>query len=168
MTFYINTAEPDFCIRFKLHLSHFETVQNCVFLCIGTDKITGDSLGPYVGTLLKKQGLCVYGTLGDTVNATNLLRRTARIYREHKNPYIIAIDSCLGKREHIGFVTLNSGSLKAGSGVNKRLVPVGNMAIKGIVSEFGANGFENLVNVSGETIEKMGKLIARSITGQPT
>ena len=165
MTFYINTAEPDFCIRFTLHLSRFELERNCVFLCVGTDKITGDSLGPYVGSLLKKCGFCVYGTLGDTVNATNLSERTARIYREHKDPYIIAIDSCLGRREHIGFVTLNSGSLKAGSGVNKRLMPVGNMAIKGIVSEFGKNGFERLVNVSGDTIEKMGKLIARSIIG---
>ena len=163
MTFYINTAEPDFCIRFKLHLSRFELARNCVFLCIGTDKITGDSLGPYVGSLLKKYGLCVYGTLGDTVNATNLAQRTARIYREHKDPYIIAIDSCLGRREHIGFVSLNKGGLKAGSGVNKRLMPVGNMAIKGIVSEFGKNGFERLVNVSGDTIEKMGGLIARSI-----
>ena len=46
-----------------------------VFLCIGSDRCTGDSLGPLVGDklkLLSLDNIYVYGNLESTVNATNL------------------------------------------------------------------------------------------------
>lgn len=163
MTFYYNTAEPDFSLRFRLQFKYLGEKKEMIYLCIGTDKITGDSLGPYIGTLLKKRGLCVYGTLGSTVNATNLTENIARIHREHPDPFIVAIDACLGRREHIGYVTLAKGSLKAGSGVNKQLMPVGSIAIKGIVSEFSPDCYGRLMNVPEEKIEHMGRLIVDSL-----
>lgn len=163
MTFYCNTASPDFSLRFRACMNALEIKKETVFLCIGTDKISGDSLGPCIGTLLKRRGFCVYGTLGDTINATNLISGTARIYREHRDPFIIAIDACLGKKEHIGFVTLKKGRLNAGAGVNKRLLPVGDAAITGIVSEYGSDGFSRLVNVPQEDVYSMARLIAAAL-----
>ena len=41
-----------------------------VFLCIGTDRATGDALGPLVGSYLLKNGLeNVYGTVDEPVHA---------------------------------------------------------------------------------------------------
>ena len=43
-----------------------------VFLCIGSDRITGDCLGPYIGHLLhphESPRIFVYGTLSDPVHA---------------------------------------------------------------------------------------------------
>ena len=46
-----------------------------VFLCIGTDRSTGDSLGPLIGYKLKQErrrGTLVFGTLDRPVHAMNL------------------------------------------------------------------------------------------------
>ena len=48
------------------------------FLCIGSDRITGDSLGPLIGhrlTAYRGLGFYVYGTLDDPVHALNLSDR---------------------------------------------------------------------------------------------
>ena len=46
-----------------------------VFLCIGSDRVTGDCLGPYIGHLLHPHEtghIFVYGTLSCPVHALNL------------------------------------------------------------------------------------------------
>ena len=46
-----------------------------MFLCIGTDRSTGDSLGPLVGHMLRSRrlkGAAVIGTLDKPVHAMNL------------------------------------------------------------------------------------------------
>ena len=54
MAFYINTNQQD-CSREisvllkKCILSYPHHWTDLVFLCIGTDRVTGDCLGPYVG-----------------------------------------------------------------------------------------------------------------------
>ena len=168
MTFYYNTLAPDFYLRFKIQFENIAAKEDIVFLCIGTDKITGDSLGPYIGTQLKKRGLCVYGCIGDTVNATNLTAAAVRIYREHKHPFIVAVDACLGRKEHVGYASLSTEKLKAGAGVNKALLPVGNIAVTGIVTEFGTDSFTRLMNVPAEKIALMGNAMARALCAAAT
>ncbi|WP_340371938.1 DUF1256 domain-containing protein [Peribacillus sp. FSL E2-0218] len=48
--------------------------QEMVFLCIGSDRSTGDSFGPLVGTMLKEKQVPyhVFGTLSEPVHALNL------------------------------------------------------------------------------------------------
>ena len=163
MTFYYDTYAPDFSLRFKMQFENIFVRRDIVFLCIGTDKITGDSLGPYIGTQLKKRGLCVYGCLGNTVNATNLTAAAVKILREHKDPFIIAVDACLGRREHVGYASLSTEKLRAGAGVNKTLLPVGNIAVTGIVTEFGTDSFTRLMNVPADNIKKMGNAMTEAL-----
>lgn len=110
-----------------------------VILCIGTDRATGDCLGPLVGEHLQKvlPSLPVYGNLEEPVHALNLEQTIQHIYNEHFNPFIIAIDASLGTREHIGFATLSLTPLKPGKGVNKKLPAIGNLSITGIVNVAG-------------------------------
>lgn len=110
-----------------------------IILCIGTDRATGDCLGPLVGEQLKKNlpYLPVYGTLEQPVHALNLEETIADIYSNHKTPFIIAIDASLGIKEHIGYATLSQTPLKPGKGVNKKLPAIGNLSITGIVNVAG-------------------------------
>ena len=57
MTFYIDSKKADSPRRIsaflkKCILCHPEKWTEIVFLCIGTDRTTGDCLGPYIGQQL--------------------------------------------------------------------------------------------------------------------
>jgi putative sporulation protein YyaC len=130
----------------KLLLEHNLVYETVVVLCIGTDRVTGDSLGPLVGYKLSKSrlhNLTVYGTLENPVHALNLTETTKEIYKRYSNPFIIAIDASLGTSNHLGYITLGKGPLTPGSGVKKTLVPVGDIFITGIVNVSGV--LDNLV-----------------------
>lgn len=114
--------------------------QPLVFLCIGSDRATGDSLGPIIGYKLKQRHLSsvyVYGTLESPVHAKNLEEVIRSIHDTFDQPFIIAIDASLGKASHIGYFTLGEGALRPGAGVGKTLPQVGNLYITGIVNLSG-------------------------------
>lgn len=107
-----------------------------VFLCIGTDRSTGDSLGPLIGYKLKQMklsGAAVFGTLERPVHAMNLEHYLELLRVCYADALIVAVDASVGNREHVGFVTLGRGSLKPGLGVRKELKAVGDIFITGIV-----------------------------------
>ena len=110
-----------------------------IVLCIGTDRSTGDSLGPLTGSKLKTINLFphIYGTLDDPVHATNLDTMLKFINATFTQPFVIAVDACLGKLENVGCVTVGRGSVKPGAAVNKDLPAVGNAYITGIVNVGG-------------------------------
>ena len=57
-----------------------------VFLCIGSDRVTGDCLGPYIGHLLTPHEtghIFVYGTLSSPVHALNLEKISSVIKKFH-------------------------------------------------------------------------------------
>ncbi len=106
-----------------------------VVLCIGTDRIIGDSLGPLTGSLLEKyagSSFFVYGTLSSTVHACNLEKTLHQIKKEHPNSVIIAVDASLGQETKIGSVFIHPGSLRPGMGVSKNLPATGDISITGI------------------------------------
>jgi len=98
-------------------------------------------LGPLTGTKIKERrlpGLSVIGTLEQPVHAVNLKTTLDEIYNSYKNPYIIALDACLGRLDSVGYITLAEGPLKPGTAVQKDLPEVGDIHITGIVN---INGF---------------------------
>ncbi len=143
-----------------------ESKRTLIALCIGTDRSTGDSLGPLVGTKLKASAACleVYGTLNKPIHATNLRENLAEIQRIHPDSLIIAIDACLGKSENIGQITLSLGSLKPGAGVKKMLPPVGDVHFTGIVNVGGYMEYFVLQNTRLSLVWDLADLIAASIS----
>ena len=80
--------------------------------------------GPLIGYKLAQlispsDDVAVFGTLSHPVHAVNLLETINRIHRIYNDPFIIAIDASLGRRDHIGYITLGSGALRPGLGVKK-------------------------------------------------
>ncbi|MGC7871683.1 spore protease YyaC [Desulfosporosinus sp. SYSU MS00001] len=140
-----------------------------IIFCIGTDRSTGDALGPLIGTQLsrlKLPQLHVYGTLDDPVHATNLQNTLQLIRESYHEPFIIAVDACLGRLDSIGCITLADGPLKPGAGVHKKLPEVGEAHMTGIVNVGGFMEFIVLQNTRLNLVWKMSEnissLIARS------
>lgn len=152
----------------------YQTISNCkteqysdiVFVCIGTDRSTGDSLGPIIGHKLREMkygNVHVFGNLDTPVHAKNLGETTSLILDKYERPFIIAIDACLGRMEHVGHITVGTGALKPGSAVNKDLEPIGNMHITGIVNFSGFMDFLILQNTRLGTVMKIADVISSGI-----
>jgi len=100
------------------------------FFCVGTDRVSGDSFAPFIGTYLTKLGYeNVLGTIDEPVHGMNLDEKIALI---PEGKTVIAIDASVGEVENIGKIIVSSGKLYAGSGMGKKLTPVGDFTIKGI------------------------------------
>ena len=137
------------------------SLKNVVFVCIGTDRSTGDSLGPLVGTYLEAIGFTnVLGTVDDPVHAMNLEEKLIGIDSKKK---IIAIDACLGQVHSVGAYQAQKGPLKPGAGVNKDLPPVGNYHITGIVNVGGFMEYFVLQNTRLSLVMKMAREIVHAI-----
>ncbi|MDO4523596.1 MAG: spore protease YyaC [Eubacteriales bacterium] len=111
-----------------------------IFVCIGSDRVTGDSLGPLVGTSLAHSPYfpySVYGTLRHPVHALNLGTAVCEIQQRHPHNPVIAIDASLGSRHHQRYITIAPGSIAPGSGVDKELPAIGDIAITGIINTMG-------------------------------
>lgn len=137
-----------------------------VVLCIGTDRSTGDSLGPLTGSKLKTLNLFphIYGTLDDPVHATNLETMLKSINTTFGHPFVIAVDACLGKLGNVGCVTLGHGPVKPGAAVNKDLPPVGNAYITGIVNVGGFMEHLVLQSTRLNLVMKMADIIAHGLS----
>jgi len=137
-----------------------------VLLAIGTDRATGDSLGPLVGTRLMELApglLPVFGTLEEPVHAVNLNETLAVIEKQFSRPLIIAVDACLGQVQSVGSIALGKGSLQPGTGVNKELPPVGEIFISGVVNIGGFLEYLVLQNTRLGLVMKMADCIVRAL-----
>ncbi len=137
-----------------------------VILCIGSDRCTGDSLGPLVGSLLEElgpSGCTVFGTVKKPIHALNLIQTMEQIDQKFCFPCIIAVDACLGRKEKVGFLEIGRGSLTPGAGVKKDLPPVGDIFITGIVNVGGTMEFMVLQNTRLGVVIPMANFIARGI-----
>lgn len=137
-----------------------------VVVCIGTDRSTGDALGPLVGSQLERDltGLApVYGTLDEPVHASNLEECLARVRRRPGSPFVIAVDACLGNLESVGTVTVGRGALRPGAGVNKNLPPVGDIYLTGVVNVGGFMEYFVLQNTRLSLVVRMARVIADGI-----
>ncbi|MEK8128951.1 spore protease YyaC [Paenibacillus filicis] len=147
-------------------IQHVPAQQPIVIVCVGTDRSTGDSLGPLVGSQLGRMelnGIHLYGTLDHPVHAMNLNDTLTTIYQHYNNPYIMAIDACLGQLTSVGCIQLGEGPVKPGAGVNKELPPVGNMHVTGIVNVGGFMEYFVLQNTRLSLVMSMAETIAKAI-----
>ncbi|WP_018754164.1 spore protease YyaC [Paenibacillus terrigena] len=135
-------------------------------VCVGTDRSTGDCLGPLVGSALSKFNsplFEIYGTLDHPVHAVNLSDTLQHIESSVKNPFIIGIDACLGQTSSVGNIQVASGPVRPGAGVHKQLPPVGDMHITGIVNVGGFMEYFVLQNTRLSLVMKLSDIIANSL-----
>lgn len=140
--------------------SSFSTV---IALCIGTDRSTGDSLGPLTGTVFSRmypQQIQVYGTLHEPIHAINLQESLSYIQNTYNNPFIIAIDASLGRNSSVGQIITNHGSIRPGSAFKKDLPSVGDAYLTGVVNIGGVMDYAVLQSTRLSTVHDMANELA--------
>ena len=140
--------------------------RDLVIICVGTDRSTGDSLGPMVGSYLKATtNLNVYGTLDEPVHAVNMQEILDEVEDKYTNPFVVGIDASLGRTSSIGRVDVIDKPLKPGTGVGKEhLPPIGECHIRGIVNTSGYMEYFVLQSTRLSTIVKLSQEICQIIT----
>ncbi|HHW56277.1 MAG TPA: spore protease YyaC [Clostridia bacterium] len=161
------SAINDFYSSFYRYMtSLYDYRREIVLLCIGTDRSTGDSLGPLIGhklnSLLKGKAH-VFGTLEEPLHAKNIQEVLKYIDLNFGHPFSIAIDACLGSLKHVGHISIGKGPIKPGAGVSKDLPPVGDMFVTGIVNISGFMEYMVLQNTRLRTVMKMADIISIGI-----
>lgn len=108
-----------------------------VILCIGSDRVTGDALGPIVGQMLIERNVdaFVYGTLARPVTALNLKENMRHIKSVHGDKKVLAIDSSVGKISDVGKIRIAFGAIAPGSADGKNLPKVGDVSITATVTD---------------------------------
>lgn len=143
-----------------------KTSSEVIFLCIGSDRSTGDSLGPIVGTMLKERKFPfpVYGTLHNPVHALNIKKVLKDIQETYKDPFIFGIDACLGDERQIGFIFFKEGSFIPGNALNKVLPSVGDYHMKAIVNYLDPmSPVQSLNNTRLYTVMKLAEIMTKII-----
>ncbi len=115
-------------------------ISKLIFLCIGTDRVIGDSYGPLVGYKLKylfndKENVEVFGELGNVVTANNIEKIIKYINNKYETPFIIAIDASFTNKNNVGSIKVSENGLIVRSGLSSKGICVGNISIKGVVSK---------------------------------
>lgn len=126
--FRANYQEPDIAKTLSNQIMPWFPLKAADYIAvfIGTDRSTGDALGPLAGTYfeeMRPRNLHVYGTIHEPVHAVNPKESLLSIYKNHEKPYLIAIDACLGKSSSVGSIIAENKPLKPGLALNKQLPP---------------------------------------------
>ena len=139
MSVYVfNSAKRDNSEEISKAVKLLYNTDKPVIICVGSDLVVGDSLGPIVGSELIKnlQGKAfVYGTLDSPVTAKEIPVIQDEIKKLHPYSKILVIDAAVGNKEEIGYVKIISVGIKPGLGVNKNLPIIGDVSVIGIVSD---------------------------------
>ncbi|HLR34342.1 MAG TPA: spore protease YyaC [Tissierellales bacterium] len=150
------------------HYNYGDKHDKFIIMCIGTDRSTGDALGPLVGYKLKPiiseyKDVELLGTLDDPIHAKNLSENIKYINTNFHNPFILAIDASLGSYNKIGHINIKESPLKPGLGVNKNLPKVGDISITGVVNISGIMEYAVLQNTRLSLVMNMADIISKSL-----
>lgn len=148
--------------------SEFISNRPIIFLCIGSDRSTGDSLGPLVGHNLKNfrnntNNIYVYGSLNHPIHCQNLKSTLDKIDANFDNPFIVAIDAALGIVQNVGKVLIDEKPIFPGLALDKNLSPIGNLSIIGVVNISSKSQFMVLQNTRLNTVFDLAESISKGI-----
>lgn len=136
-----------------------------VIVCVGSDLVLGDSLGPLVGTMLIKKNApaYIYGTLNSPITAKEIACAKIHLKMLHPDSFTVAIDAAVGNSDDIGLIKVSDRGLKPGLGVDKNLGVLGDCSIIGVVAEKSLQNY-NLFNMTRlNLIYKMAEVIADGV-----
>lgn len=136
-----------------------------VILCIGCEKVSGDMLGPLVGSILSDDfsiDAYVYGTLVKPVNGVNIGKYINLISNLHDESIIISVDAAVGGKDEIGKIKLKDDGVIAGAALGRK-DKVKGIGIVGVVAENKGDIMNNLLSSDYKLVEKLGRKIASMI-----
>ncbi|MEO2206098.1 spore protease YyaC [Paenibacillus pabuli] len=145
-------------ILFFKQIYEQHSTDEITFVCIGTDRSSGDALGPLTGSLLEERGVGhVVGTLSDPCDADTIEKRMSQIPAHHA---IVAIDACLGPKHATGTYYLSHHALHPAQSVGGKLPPVGQYSVAAVVNVNGPRPYSILQMTSLNLVMGMSRTIA--------
>lgn len=140
------------------------------FLCVGTDRITGDCFGPLVGSklieLLKKcnySNINVYGSLEQNLSYKNINKIIKNI---NNKSIIIVIDAALSKKENIGKIFVSNTKTVLGKSLERAQIEIGDISIKSVVAKdykIAKCNFKALQNISLSGVMTLANIVSEGI-----
>lgn len=140
------------------------------FLCVGTDRITGDCFGPLVGTklieLLKEynySNINIYGSLSKNLSYENICEIIKNI---NQKSIIIVIDAALSKKENIGKIFVQQSKTVLGKSLEKNKIEIGDISIKSVVAKdykVAKCNFKVLQNISLNAVNTQATIVSEGI-----
>lgn len=124
--------------------------QEVVIVCFGTCSISGDSLGPKIGTLLREKHnlpAFVYGTQENQINGKNMKEWLSFITAVHKGALFISVDASLGSEDKVGQIVIRDDGV-CPSGVTGKKERFGDIGILGVVAQKQGDAIMQLLSVS--------------------
>jgi len=141
-------------------IAEMHPAEEVTFLCIGTDRSTGDALGPLTGSRLIEWGFShVIGTLPFPCDADNLITRMAAIPMNHT---IIAIDACLGSPLALGYFWVSNEPLQPAQSMGLLLPAVGHYSLAAVVDINGPKPYQTLQTTPLYRVMTMADQIAKA------
>lgn len=141
-----------------------------LFLCVGTDRITGDCFGPIVGTKLSKEleeynfsNINIYGTLENPLNYEKVEKIIQQI---NEKVCLIVIDAALSKKENIGKIFVSNQKTILGKGLNKNKLEIGDISVKAVVGKdykIPQYNFKVLQNISLNAVISLSEIVSKGI-----
>lgn len=127
-----------------------------VIVCFGTSNISGDALGPKVGSMLVENNIpaFVYGTQERQINGKNMHEWLAFIKEVHEGALFIAIDASLGSKDKIGQIVIRDDGV-CPSGVTGKKDRFGDIGILGVVAQKQGDAIMQLLSVSPLYVDKL-------------
>ncbi len=127
--------------------------------------------GPIVGYKLRYlfkdiEEVEIFGHLDENISAKNANDTIMYIKRKYTSPLIIAIDSAISKKENIGKIVVENNGMYLGKALNKKINYVGDLSIKGIVSQnvnIPQYNFKLLQNTSLSLVMNMADVVSSGI-----
>lgn len=158
----------NFIANLNSSLRKTNNFSDIVFLCIGTNKVVGDSFGPIVGEKLKNTSydLKVIGNLNNCIIYQDIEKIEKEIYEKYKKPYIVCIDAAFSNTIEKGQIVVEKNGMQIGKTLGKKEKVVGNLSIKGVVARSSENYRENfnaLTMVKPKIINLMADEVASGI-----
>ena len=142
-----------------------ESQEQPVFLCVGTDKIVGDSVGVIIGELLAnkyKINAIVLGTFDDNIDAKNIESVVEDVKAKYPRAPIILIDGILGECEDVGQVKFYKSGAYAAGQYGKGIF-VGDYSILAVVGARGLDSLSFIRSVKLKCVVELAEFIADSV-----
>ena len=137
-----------------------------IFVCIGSDRSTGDAYGPIVGSMLKERGWPnIIGTLEQPCDAHAVegAANAALNAAGSDHAIIIAVDACLGHPKSVGGYITSKGPLQPGQAIGRRLPPIGHFSIAGVVNMNGVKAYAMLQTTSLHHVMQMARRTVEAV-----
>ncbi len=146
-------------------IANFTKENTPIVVCIGTDAVLGDSLGPTVGSMLKEKiggKTYIFGTLDQPITAKEVDFMSEFIEKVYPNSTVLAVDAALGDKKDVGTIKIFDDGIKPGLGVKKNLSKIGDIGIIGVIDEKD-KGKKMLSSVRYSSVYKMATVISDGI-----